>query len=142
MLCSSLWHFVYFEDKPFLLRTQVKIGGEFVRRWKWWTAWPVQIAEALAIGGLGAVTAALGAVVNGIAMFGAVPLLGAVTAYRATRRGLSNYLAWIAPPLCMIAAHEMIWGYFSDLAPTVICALTALVGAAAGEVRNQQAEQH
>ena len=88
-----------------------------MKRWKWPLVWLAQWASMFAAGLLIAASDLLGAAVYAAASWIGMPLLGAVSAYRATRRGLLNYAAWIAPP---------------------VCALISLVGAAAGEVMNQR----
>ena len=108
------------------------------KKWNWWRAWLVQIAEMLALGAVAALAEPLGAIVYGVISWGALPLAGAVSAYRTTRRGLNNYLSWLAPPLCAIAAHSLIWIYPPSPGPVLLCALISLIGAAAGEVLNRE----
>ena len=70
---------------------------------------------------------------------GLMPLLGAVSAYFATRHGVNNYLAWLAPPLCAYLAHYIVTTYApSDAGPTLLTAFLSIIGAAAGHVRNEQ----
>ena len=109
-----------------------------MKRWKWAVAWLAQILIMLAVGSLAALAELLGAAAYGAAAWAAVPLAGMWTACRATRRGLLNYAAWIAPPACMWLTHWLIWGYSPEPGPALFCALTSLVGAAAGEVLKQQ----
>ncbi len=72
-----------------------------------------------------------------IAAWGLMPILGAASAYLAARRGVNNYIAWLAPPICVYLAHYIAVGYAPDEAgPTLLAALLAIVGAAAGHVRN------
>lgn len=74
-----------------------------------------------------------------IAAWAAMPALGAVSAYAATRRGVNNYLAWIAPPVSVFFAHYLATGYTpTGAGPTLLSAFAAIVGAAAGFVRNGQ----
>ena len=71
-----------------------------------------------------------------LAAWAAMPLLGAASAYWATRRGVNNYIAWLAPPLGVFFAHYIVTGYTPTSAgPTLLTALLAIVGAAAGYVR-------
>ena len=71
--------------------------------------------------------------------WGLMPLLGAVSAYFATRHGVNNYLAWLAPPLCAYLAHYIVTTYApSDAGPTLLTAFLSIIGAAAGHVRNEQ----
>lgn len=109
-----------------------------MKKWKWPVVWLVQFAEMLAIGALAALSAMLGALVHGVVSWGAMPVLGMISGYRATRRGLLNYAAWIAPPVCMTLANWAVWQYMPSAGPVLACALTSLVGAAAGEVMNQR----
>ena len=73
--------------------------------------------------------------VYGVLSWAGLPLLGAASAYRATRRGLLNYAAWIAPPVCAGASHWLLYGYPPEAAPVLLCALVSLVGAAAARCR-------
>ena len=107
-----------------------------LRKWKWPVVWLVQIAAMLALGALIALSAMLGALVHGIASWAVAPVAALVSGYRTTRRGLLNYAAWIAPPVCFALANRICWGYLPSAGPVLVCALTALVGAAAGEVMN------
>ena len=60
-------------------------------------------------------------------------------AYLATRRGVNNYIAWLAPPVSVFFAHYIVTGYTPEGAgPTLVAALLAIVGAAAGHVRNER----
>lgn len=109
-----------------------------VKKWKWPLVWLVQIVVMLVLCAAASLSVLLGAVVNGIVMWGCVPVLGLISGYRATRRGLLNYAAWIAPPVCMALANWICWGYLPPAGPVLVCALVSLVGAAAGEVMNQR----
>ena len=104
------------------------------KKWSWWRAWLVQISEMLLLGILAALAEVLGSIIYGIVVWGALPILGAVSAFQATQRRLNNYLAWIAPPVCTVAMHILIWTYFPEPGPALLCALISLIGAAAGEV--------
>lgn len=109
-----------------------------MKQWKWPVVWLVQILLMAALGAAVAMLSPLGTWIHGIASWALMPLAGAVSAYRATRRGLLNYAAWIAPPACMGAAHWAIWTYLPSPGPVLVCALISLIGAAAGEVMNQR----
>lgn len=109
-----------------------------MNKWKWLSAWLVQIAEMLAAGVIAACTDMLHPVLFGFVSWAVMPVLGMLTACRATRRGLLNYAAWIAPPACMWLGHYVIWGYSPAPGPAILCAFLSLTGAAAGEVLNQQ----
>ena len=74
-----------------------------------------------------------------IAAWGLMPILGAASAYLAARRGVNNYIAWLAPPASVFFAHYIVTGYTPDgPGPTLVAALLAIVGAAAGHVRNER----
>lgn len=105
-------------------------------RWIW--AWAVQFAESLAAGLLASLAYGASAVLYGILLWGAVPMIGLLTACRAVRRGLNNYLAWLAPAPCLFAAHYLLWGFSPAAGAGLLTALFALIGAAAGEVLNQR----
>ena len=105
---------------------------------RWIRAWALQIIEMAAVCLLAALTEGLGGPLRAAALWGAVPLAGLLTACRATRRGLNNYLAWIAPAPCLFAANLLLWGYSPPAGPALLTALLSLVGAAAGEVLRQR----
>ena len=109
-----------------------------VKRWKWPLVWLVQIVLMALAGVLIALVHSFGAGIYGVAAWSGMPLLGAASGYRATRRGLLNYAAWIAPPVCMALSHWLLWSYPPDPGPVLLCALFSLMGAAAGEVMNQR----
>lgn len=109
-----------------------------MKRWKWPIAWLVQILEMLVLGVLIALTDLLGGVLYSILAWVVMPILGLLSACQATRRGLLNYAAWLAPPICMAVTHWVIWTYPPSAGPVLLCAFTSLVGAAAGEVLNQR----
>lgn len=104
----------------------------------WLIAWAIQAAEMLAACALASLSLELHPALYGLALWLLVPLLGALTACRAVLRGLLNYAAWIAPPLCLLAAHTLIWGYVPPAGAMLLCAFISLIGAAAGEVLNRQ----
>jgi hypothetical protein len=72
-----------------------------------------------------------------------IPAFGALSAYVATRRGLSNYVAWLVPPIAAAFGHMLAFFYPPRSAgPVFLCALLSIVGAAAGEVtKRRQGEQ-
>lgn len=113
-----------------------------MKKWNWAIAWIVQIAVMLAAGAVTALTDMLHPAVFAILSWAGMPLLGMLSACRATRRGLLNYAAWIAPPACMWLTHFVIWQYSPAPGPVLVCAFVSLVGAAAGEVLNQQKKKH
>jgi hypothetical protein len=68
-------------------------------------------------------------------MWGIWPALGLFSAYMVTVRGVNNFLAWVAPPLAGLMAHYFAFFYLpASAGPFFICALTSIVGAAAGDV--------
>ena len=105
---------------------------------KWPAAWAIQIAEALLVGALASLSLGLHPWAYNLMLWVVAPLLGALTAFQAVRRGLLNHAAWIAPPACLCIAHTLIWGYLPHAGAMLLCAFIALVGAAAGEVYTQQ----
>ena len=74
-------------------------------------------------------------------LWGILPVAGCICAYRATVAGLLNYAAWIAPPIAMVAANVLLWGFSPNPGPICLCAFVSLVGAAAGEVLKRQHER-
>lgn len=113
-----------------------------MNRWKWAAAWLVQIVVMLAAGALTALTDVLHPVLFGLLSWAAMPLLGMFTACWATRKGLLNYAAWIAPPVCMWLSYYLIWQYSPAPGSALLCAFLSLVGAAAGEVLNNQKKKN
>lgn len=97
----------------------------------------IESAALLIAAVLMALTEWLPSAISYTALWGAYPLLGAVAAYIATRRGVNNYLAWIPAPVMFPAGYYLIWGYLASPAPMFISALLGIVGAAAGETKNQ-----
>ena len=67
-----------------------------------------------------------------------VPAEGLFSAYFITVKGVNNYLAWIAPPAAAVLAHYIAFFYTpTNAGPFMICALCAIVGAAAGDVKKK-----
>lgn len=67
-----------------------------------------------------------------------VPAAGLFGAYYVTVKGVNNYLAWIAPPAAAVLAHYA--AFFTtpvNAGPFFVCALCAIVGAAAGDVKKK-----
>lgn len=72
-------------------------------------------------------------------MWGVLPVLGGISSYLATRRGLNNYAAWIMPCICQAAAHYLLTGMPPESAGMVfLTAALSLVCAAAGEEMNRR----
>lgn len=69
-----------------------------------------------------------------------VPLAGFLSALKVTRAGISCYLAWILPPVCMSAAPWLLIGYPPPAGAMLLCAFLSIVGAATGDVLNRQGE--
>ena len=93
-----------------------------------------------AVGLLAALAEGAGALPRALMLWVAVPLAGLFTALQAVRRGLNNYLAWIAPAACLYAANRLVWGYSPPAGPALLTAFVSLVGAAAGQVLLQRGE--
>lgn len=105
-----------------------------MKRHRWLLVWLIQIAAMLAAGCLAALALWLNRTLYGACMWGVMPLLGLASACMATRRGLLNYAAWLAPPIGQALGHLIVWYYLPDAGPVLLCAFVSLVGAAAGEV--------
>ncbi len=112
-------------------------------RWLWlWLllgqALVVSILTVLALVLLAADPNAAG-VAYGIMMWAVVPLAGALTAFFAVRKGLVSFAAFWLPPILQTLIHWLIAGYppLSAGMP-LTAALTAIVGAAAGEEWNRR----
>ena len=101
---------------------------------RWILAWAIQIAEALAAGFAAALSFGWGALPYGALLWAGVPLAGLFSACQAVRRGLNNYLAWLAPAPCLYAAHMLVWGFAPSAGAALLAAFASLVGAAAGQV--------
>ena len=106
-----------------------------MRRFRWLFVWLIQIAAMAVLGALAALSLWASRALYGICIWGLMPLAGCVSAYIATKKGLLNYAAWIAPPVCLALAHLGVWTYLPGAGPVLLCAFISLVGAAAGEVR-------
>jgi len=104
----------------------------------WWKAWLVQFIAMLAACLLAELCYYVSGFLRDVFTWALIPLLGAFTAYKSVLRGLNNYAAWIAPPVCMVAASLILWGYVPHAGPALLCAFISLVGAAAGEVKSQE----
>ena len=107
-------------------------------RIKWPLVWLIQAAAALALGALTALSAWLGGFVHGAFLWALMPLGGLAAGCIATRAGLNNYLAWLAPPAMEVLGSLLVWGYSPRMGPVFLCGFLSLVGAAAGEVSRQQ----
>ena len=105
-------------------------------RWIW--AWSLQIGIMSAAGLLAALAQGLGPAAGDVALWALMPLAGLLTACLAVRRGLNNYLAWIAPAACVYAAFMLLYRFAPPAGAGLLTAFASLVGAAAGEVLNQR----
>ena len=109
---------------------------------KWPIIWLLQCAAMLAASALTALSLWLGGTVHAVMSWGFMPLAGFFAAMTATRAGLLNYSAWLAPPLMMFIAHRVFWAYSPKVGPVFLCAFISLVGAASGEVLKQQTKEN
>ena len=105
---------------------------------RWILAWILQAVEMLAAGLLAALAVSWGTIPSGALLWAGMPLAGLFSACQATRRGLNNYLAWLAPAPCLYAAHIALWGFAPPAGPALLTAFCALVGAATGQVLVQR----
>lgn len=101
-------------------------------RWLW--VWLIQIAASLLIGTIAALSLWLGGSLHAACMWGLAPVAGFAAACIATRKGLNNYAAWIAPPAMLALGYLLVWAYPPTPGPVFLCAFISLVGAATGEV--------
>lgn len=104
----------------------------------WMKALAIQLVESLAAGLLTALAAGLPPVFSGLTLWLFMPVIGALSAFQAVRRGLLNYVAWLPPPVCLYIAHYLLWRYAPPAGPALLCAFIALIGAAAGEVYKER----
>lgn len=105
----------------------------FIRlRWLW--IWLIQIASMLALSLLASLSFMGSSLVYGLCIWALMPAAGFASACLATVKGLLNYAAWIAPAICLLAAHVLLYGYAPNLGALLLCGFISLVGAAAGEV--------
>lgn len=109
-----------------------------MKEMKWLVTWVLQILTMMILGVLIALVEWFGGGLHDVALWGLSPIIGAVSAYRATRRGLLNYAAWLAPPACVAVSQWLVWGFLPQPGPVLLCAFISLVGAAAGEVRKRE----
>lgn len=104
-------------------------------RFPWPVALLIQAAAALAVSYVACQLLWLGAAAYAVGVWAIVPAFGAASAYFVTVRGLSNYAAWLMPPLMAVAGHYLAFFYPPESAgPVFLCALLSVIGAAAGEV--------
>ena len=108
-----------------------------MKRFGWLIVWLVQAAAVFALGCVLALSLWLNHALYSACMWALMPLVGFISAYLATVKGLLNYAAWIAPPVAMTLSHMVVWYYPPATAAILLCAFVSLVGAAAGEVKLQ-----
>ena len=111
------------------------------KRLMWLWIWLIQFAAMLALSLLAALSILGGRFVHILCLWILLPAIGGVSACVATRKGLLNYFAWIAPPAMEFVANRIVWGYAPEVAPVFLCAFVSLVGAATGEVLKRQARK-
>ena len=92
----------------------------------------------LAVGLLAALVQGIGPAPRVLALWILAPVAGLFSSCQAVRRGLNNYLAWLAPAACLYAANYLLWRYSPPAGPGLLTAFASLVGAAAGEVLRQR----
>lgn len=109
-----------------------------IHRLSWLFIWLIQFAAMLLVAAITALSILAGSAVHALFQWGLMPLSGFLSAMWATRKGLLNYAAWIAPPAMMFAGNLLIWGYGLPAGPVFVCGFIALVGAATGEVLKRQ----
>ncbi len=85
----------------------------------------------------------IGSVYYNIGAWVLVPAFGAASAYLTTVKGLSNYVAWLLPPVMAFVAHELAFFFPPQSAgPVFMLAFFSIVGAATGDVvKRQRGEQ-
>lgn len=105
-----------------------------MKRNRWLFVWLIQIVAMSLIGGIVSLSLWLNYGLYAVCMWAVYPILGAVSAYCATIKGLLNYVAWIAPAVTLALVHLALWSNLPDTGPVLVCAFISLVGAAAGEV--------
>ena len=104
----------------------------------WPLIWLIQAGAAFLLAVLTALSTWLGGLVHGAFLWAVMPLGGMAAGCIATRKGLNNYLAWLAPPLMEILGNLLVWGYAPSAGPVFLCGFLSLVGAATGEVLKRQ----
>ena len=98
----------------------------------------IQIVSSLLIALPLSLSLWLGGAIHNLCRWGLSSIAGFVSACIATRKGLLNYAAWIAPPVMLFVGYVLVWGYAPSAGPVFLCDFVSLVGAATGEVLNQR----
>jgi len=109
-------------------------------RMKWLWILVIQLISMLALGALISLSIIPGKIFHGICLWAVMPVCGFISACLATRKGLLNYAAWIAPPVMEVLGNLIVWGYSPSVGPVFLCAFISLVGAATGEVLKCQSK--
>lgn len=76
-------------------------------------------------------------IAHGLGQWALFPCAGAWTAYRCVRKGVPAICAWPLPVITASGIYWLIVGFPPSAGASAICALSSLVGAAAGEVRGK-----
>jgi len=107
---------------------------------RWLRALALQVVEMAAVCLLAALSEGAGALPRALMLWAVTPLAGLLTSCQAVRRGLNNYLAWLAPAPILYGVNLLVWGYAPPACPALLTAFTSLVGAAAGQVMLQRGD--
>lgn len=103
--------------------------------------WAAVLAAEFALLGIAAalfsLTEWLPVGVSTVCLWAGYPLAAAVAAYFATRWGVNNYAAWIPGPVVFPLVYWLMWNYLPSAGPMFLSAFSGIVGAAAGETKNQ-----
>ena len=126
------------KGKTYVKTSQNKAPRTRRGRLRWLWVWLIQIAVSLLLALPISLSLWLGGAVHALCMWGLSPILGFLSGLIATRKGLLNHAAWIAPPVMLFVGYEIAWGYPPAPGPVFLCGFISLVGAAAGEVLNQR----
>ena len=133
-------------DKKCYNKKKSDVGETMRMRWRWpWLilgqAFTVSVLTALAVFALTAGADAAG-VAYGMMMWAIVPIAGALTAFITVRMGLVSFASFWLPPILITSVHWLIAGYPPlSVGMPLTAALTAIVGAAAGEEVNRRGKK-
>lgn len=117
--------------------------GIMKRRFIWPVVLAIQAIAALAVSYGACQLLWIGPALYEIGVWALVPAFGALSAYLATVKGLSNFAAWLMPPVMAGIGHYLAFFYPpASAGPAFLCAVASVVGAATGEVvKRRQGEQ-
>ena len=107
----------------------------------WRKAILIELLASLAAGIVTALTAVLGGTLSTVLAYALGIVSGLLLSYRAVRRGLNNYAAWFLPAVMTALTHFLIWTYAPEMGPVLLCALAGVIGAAAGQVREEESNR-